>query len=294
MTIVDSDQTTRAQTKSRRQFVPDWLKPVKSDSADGTMALVDHLRELRYRVIWSFIAFVIVFIVAIVVEMQYHVFFDVITAPLTAAKEAYEAKHPGQTVMLTTEGVTGPFALAMKMAAIASLIATCPVWIWHIWAFIMPGLLANEKKYTLRFMFSAVPLFLAGVAMGYYVMPKGFEVMMGFNPPGATQINELNKYLTFELQMLLIFGVSFLLPVLLVALNLIGLVRGKQLSKMRTVAVFVCFIFAAVATPSTDPFSMLALSVPMVVGYIIAEIITRAHDRRLIASGELIELDDED
>lgn len=279
--------------RRRRQIIPGWLRPPRSESSDGTMALVDHLRELRYRVTISFIAFALIFIVALVVEMNWHWFYDAITYPLAMAKEGYEART-GQKVIISTEGIMGGFTLSMKIAAIASLILTCPVWIYQLWMFIMPGLLANEKRYTMRFMFSAIPLFLMGVAVGYVVMPKGFEVMMGFNPPDTTQINEMNKYLTFELQMLLIFGVSFLLPVVLVALNLLGVVRGRQLSKMRTLAIFICFVFAALATPSTDPFSMLALSVPMAVMYMIAEVITRTRDRRLIESGQLIVLDDED
>ncbi|MCT1459142.1 twin-arginine translocase subunit TatC [Aestuariimicrobium sp. p3-SID1156] len=273
--------------------MPDWLKPVKHDNPDGTMALVDHLRELRYRVIWSFIIFLIFLVACLVVEMQYHIFYDVITKPLMQAKHAFESRT-GQTVMVTTEGITGAFALRMKIAAIASLIVTCPVWIWHIWAFIMPGLLENEKRYSLRFMLTAVPLFLMGVTVGYLVLPKGFEVMMSFNPPDTTQINEMNKYLTFELQMLLIFGLSFLLPVVLVALNLVGVLRARTLTQFRLPAIFGCFIFGAIATPSTDPFSMLALSAPMAILYMVAEVITHAHDRRLRARGELIELDDED
>lgn len=286
--------TTATRPRARRQIIPDWLKPVHSDSDDGTMALVDHLRELRFRVIMSFLAFAVIFIVAVVIEMRHEFFYRLITAPLTKAAAGYQASHPGQDVMLTIGGTTGGFVLTMKIAAIASLILTCPVWIYQLWMFIMPGLLEKEKRYTFRFMGSAIPLFLMGVVAGYVVMPKGFEVMMGFNPPGATQINELNEYLTFELHMLLIFGLSFLLPVVLVALNMVGLVRGRQLSKLRTVAIFVCFIFAAIATPSTDPFSMLALSVPMAVGYLAAEVITRSRDRKLYASGQLIDLDVED
>lgn len=285
--------TATDTTRRRRGFLPDWLKPVQAESPDGTMALVDHLRELRYRVIWSFIAFSIIFVVCLVVEMKYHWFYDIITHPLFQAKDGYEART-GQRVLITTEGIMGGFSLSMKIAAIASLIITCPVWIWHLWAFVMPGLLENEKKYTLRFMGSAIPLFLMGVAMSYLVMPKGFEVMMTFNPPDTTQINEMNKYLTFELHMLLIFGLSFLLPVVLVALNLVGVLRGRTLSRMRMIAVFACFVFGAIATPSTDPFSMLALSAPMAILYVVAEIICNLHDKRLIASGELVLLDDED
>ncbi|MBO1029905.1 twin-arginine translocase subunit TatC [Tessaracoccus sp. SD287] len=286
MSVIENDT-------GRRQIIPGWLKPPVNDSPDGTMALVDHLRELRYRVIMSFIAFVAIFIVALVIEMNWHWFYDAITYPLNTAKAGYEART-GQEVLVTTEGIMGGFTLAMKIAAIASLILTCPVWIWHLWKFIMPGLLENEKKYSTRFMGSAIPLFLMGVAMGFLVMPKGFEVMMTFNPPDTTQINEMNDYLTFELHMLLIFGLSFLLPVVLVALNLLGVVTGKQLSKMRTVAIFVCFVFGAIATPSTDPFSMLALSLPMAIMYVIAEVICRSRDKRMIAAGLMVELDDEE
>lgn len=280
--------------KERKGIIPGWLKPVRSDSPDGTMALVDHLRELRYRVIMSFLAFLVIAIVALVIENTTHWLSTFAIQPLNEAIDAYKQKYPDQEVLLTTEGVMGPFTLQMKIAAVAALIASCPVWMWHLWAFIMPGLLANEKKYALRFLGAAIPLFLAGVAVGYLVMPKGFAVMLGFNPPGATNINDMSKYLSFELQMLLVFGLSFLLPVVLVGLNLMGIVRARTLSKVRTVAIFACFIFAALATPSTDPLSMLALSAPMAIMYLIAEAICHINDRRLIASGQLIELDLDD
>ncbi|MGA4507686.1 twin-arginine translocase subunit TatC [Propionibacteriaceae bacterium G1746] len=267
------------ERETRKGVLPDWLRAPKSDSPDGTMALVDHLRELRYRVIISFIAFVVVLIVAFIIENTTHLLTDLMTQPILAAKDAYLLKYPDREVILSTDGIMGGFTLQVKVAAVAGLIFSCPIWIWQLWSFIVPGLLSNEKKYTLRFMGAAIPLFLFGVAVGYLVLPKGFEVMMGFNPPGTTNINEMNNYLSFELRMLLVFGLSFLLPVVLVALNLLGVVKATQLSKSRVVAIFVCFIFGAIATPSTDPISMLALAVPMALMYLISEVICHIHDR---------------
>ena len=285
MTVIEND------VRARRRVIPGWLRPPKTDSPDGTMALVDHLRELRYRVIISFIGFVLVFIAAFVVENTTHLLTDLMSWPILDARDAYLAKYPDREVILSTDGVMGGFSLQVKVAAVAGLIFSCPIWIWQLWSFIVPGLLASEKKYTTRFMGAAIPLFLLGTFMGYIVLPKGFAVMMGFNPPGTTNINEMNSYLSFELRMLLVFGLSFLLPVVLVALNLLGVVKAHQLAKFRTIAVFACFIFGALATPSTDPISMLALAVPMVAMYLISEVICQAHDRAVAAKGDELVVD---
>lgn len=277
MTIVDSDQTTRAQTKSRRQFVPDWLKPVKSDSADGTMALVDHLRELRYRVIISVVAITISFALC----WNWHEFlYRQVFWPYKQAITWYQEAHPTGDVNLVTDGIAGAFMLNLKTCLYAAIIVSCPIWLYQVWAFIAPGLLAKEKKYALAFMGAAIPLFLSGVALAYWIAPKGFAVLLGFTPEDVTNLQDVSKFLQFLVIMLLVFGGSFLLPVILVALNLMGIVRAHQLSRFRIPAIFICFVFGAFATPSVDPFSMLAMAIPMALMYIISEVICHANDRR--------------
>ena len=162
----------------------------------------------------------------------------------------------------------------------AGIFFSAPIWLWQVWAFVAPGLLAKEKKYSLAFLGSAIPLFLAGIVLGYWISPKGFVVLLGFTPQGVTNIQDVNDFLHFMSIMLMVFGVSFLLPVILVALNAVGILRGRTMGKYRNIAIFACFIFGAVATPSTDPFSMLALSLPMAVMYVLSEIICRVSDNR--------------
>jgi sec-independent protein translocase protein TatC len=144
------------------------------------------------------------------------------------------------------------------------------------------------------FIAAGVPLFLTGVGLGYWILPKGLVVLMGFTPQNSPVANmvEMVPFLTFMIQIMLVFGVAFLLPVVVVALNFAGVVTGKQLGAARSYSVVGIFVFAAIATPSTDPISMLALALPMAVLYLVAEIICRGNDRRKarrIADGALVD-----
>jgi sec-independent protein translocase protein TatC len=154
------------------------------------------------------------------------------------------------------------------------------VWLYQIWAFILPGLHRNERKWTVLFISIAGPLFLSGVALGYYVLPKGLAVLIGFTPESVTNLVDLNGYLSFILRILLVFGISFEIPLFVVLLNLAGVVRAHQLAKWRSWIVFGTFIFAAIATPSTDPITMLFLALPMTALFLISEVIARVIDRR--------------
>lgn len=254
------------------------------------MALVDHLKELRYRVVVAAVAVVIAMALCLIF---YKDLTTIVMWPIDSAIDAHVAAHPDARSELTINNITGGFMFMLKIGGVAGLIVSCPVWLYQLWAFILPGLLVNEKKYAVRFLGSAIPLFLMGVALGYIVTPKGFAILLGFNPDGVLNLNDLNTFLAFELRMLLVFGLSFLLPVILVALNLLGVIKAHQLAKARTVSIFACFVFAAIATPSVDPFSMLALAMPMVLMYLLSEVICRAHDRRVADRGDEIVLADD-
>lgn len=243
------------------------------------MTLSDHFRELRYRVI------LIVLIVAIgmaAMAFVYQPLYEILLNPYLRAVEVFNESRPGQEVMVVNAGVAAPLTLAIKIVAIAGAVVTSPLWLYQVWAFIAPGLLAKEKKWSLVFIGAGVPLFLTGVALGYWVLPKGLVVLMGFTPQDSPVANmvEMVPFLNFMIQLMLVFGVAFLLPVVLVALNLAGVVTGKQLGGARSYAVVGMFVFAAVATPSTDPISMLALALPMTVLYVVAEVLCRINDRR--------------
>ena len=242
------------------------------------MALVDHLRELRYRLIVSLAAVVVLAAVALIV---YQPMLRVVLWPIQRAIGLYQQANPGAQVALVTNGLTSAFSLYFKICFMAGFLAACPVWLYQLWRFVSPGLRKNERRSALIFLIPAIPLFLAGVGLGYWVTPKGFALLLGFNPPSVVNLNDLNDYLTFELRLLLVFGAAFLLPVVLVMLNRVGILKATALAKGRKVAIVGCVVFSAVATPTTDAFSMLMLAVPMVVMYLVAEVVCRVHDRTL-------------
>ncbi len=277
-------------TTEKRKLNLGWLTP-PAKSVDGTMALVDHLKEFRYRVIISALGVILVTALCMVFYKQ---LYAVVMDPWAQARSIYLARNPevdGSKIILSVANLTGGFMLILKVGGLFGLILSCPVWLYQLWSFIVPGLLVNEKKYARRFLGAAIPLFLAGVALGYWISPKGFAVLMQFNPQGVTNITDAAQYLSFVMRMLTVFGLSFLLPVVIVALNLVGVVKAKGLAKYRNLTIFGCFVFGAVATPSVDPFSMLALSLPMVVMYFVSEFICRANDRRRAERGDEFKVD---
>ena len=260
-----------------------WLKPPKG-SPDGSMSLFEHIAELRYRLI----VIALTVIVGTVVCWFFRDWLtDIIFRPYQVAADALRAKNPGAEIQLVNNGVASPFTLALKVSALAGLLLTAPIWLYQLWSFIVPGLLAKEKKWTLIFLGSATPLFLAGVAVGYYVMPKGLVVLLGFTENGITNLQDVNQFLSFLMRFMLVFGVAFLIPEVVLILNIVGVLKAKYLSKYRSIIIFGTFVFGAVATPSTDPFSMLALALPMTVLFIVAEVIAHVLDRRKARRGTL-------
>lgn len=268
---------------ARRRFSLAWLKPPKVP-ADGIMTLGEHLRELRYRFIFSAVAIILA---ATLCGLFYDPLYQLLLYPWSLAIADLKQSNPGIDTSVVNIGVTAPFMLAMKICGFGGLILSSPVWLYQAWAFIVPALLAKEKKLALGFIAAAVPLFIAGVFVGWWILPKGIEVMLSFTPSSVpvTNMLDINNFLDMLLQLMLVSGLAFLLPVFLVGLNLVGVVTAKGLAKARTYAIFGCFVFGAAATPSTDPFSMLALAVPMGLLYIAAELICRVNDRRRARRG---------
>src|SRR6478609_1382593 len=209
------------------------------------MALADHLRELRARVLGD-----------------------------SVDTKAY------------IKGAAGPLLIQLKLSGIAALVVTSPYWLYQIWAFIVPGLHPQEKRWTRAFVAIAGPLFIVGVGVGYYVLPKGLEVLIGFTPAKLQNLVEFSEYFSFFTRMLLVFGVSFEIPLFVILLNLAGIVSGRALGEHRAWIIVGVFVFAAAATPSTDPFSMLMLAIPMTVLFLISEVIARFVDRRRAREAE--------
>ena len=255
-----------------------WLKPPKA-SPDGVMSLADHLRELRYRIIVSALVIVVGLIVCWIFYLPLYSF---LLDPYEQARAAINASHPNLRIEAALSGVVAPLMLQLMVSAVGGLVLTSPVWLYQVWAYLAPALLAKEKKYALLFLGAAVPLFLAGVVLGYVILPQAVIVMLGFMPDTVSALNliYIDDFLKLMMQLMLVFGLGFLLPVVLETLNLMGVLSAKALASARPYALFGCAVFGAAATPGGDPFSMLALALPMMALYIIAEFICRANDKR--------------
>lgn len=248
-------------------------RPQHPVGADGRMALSDHFRELRARLMRSALVFVISFGVAL---YFYDQLLELVMEPYNGAREALGEKVETNAYV---KGATGPLMLQLKLCGVAALAGSSPYWLYQIWAFILPGLHANERTWSRIFAGVAGPLFLGGVALGYYVLPKGLEVLIGFTPGNLQSLVEFGEYFSFLTRMLLVFGIAMEIPLFVVMLNLAGVVSGKAIGRHRPWIIIGTFVFAAVATPSTDPFAMTALAACMTVLFLVSEVIARTVDR---------------
>lgn len=255
-----------------------WLKPPPLP-ADGSMSLFEHLSELRYRLVVASLAIVAGMIVAWFFRES---LLDVLKIPYLSAIADLKTKKPDAQTLLVNINLTSPLALALKVSALAGAIATAPIWLYQLWAFIAPGLLSREKKWTMIFLSAATPMFLGGVVVGYFVMPKGIQVLLSFTQDGVSNLQDVNAYLSFLIRIMLVFGIGFLLPLVVLMLNIVGVIKASQLAKYRIYIVFATFVFGAVATPSTDPYSMLLLALPMTVLFLVAEVLAHVLDRRKV------------
>jgi sec-independent protein translocase protein TatC len=247
--------------------------PQDAVGPDGRMALADHFREFRARLLRSLLVFLLALALAIVFR---HALYDAVYGPYSDAQAAL----PEGTTVATTSGPGAGLLLWLTLGAFAAAVVTAPYWLYQVWAFVLPGLYAQERKMTRIFVGVAGPLFIAGIALGYVTLPVALKVLIGFNPDGVVNLTDFNDYLQFFTRTLLVFGLAFNIPVFVVLLNLAGVVKGKTLKAYRPWIIIGTFIFAAVATPSADPFTMTLMAVPMVLLFFASEAIARINDRR--------------
>ena len=240
--------------------------------AEQVMTLTSHLRELRNRLIVSLVAIMLGGVVGLV---YYEEIVELLQKPYNDA-----AAELGLEAFVTIQGITAPFTFNLIIGLVVGVIIASPVWLLQIWSFVTPGLHRAERRWAIVFSISAGPLFIAGAALAYFVLPVGIKVLLNFTPEGVTNLNDLAGYLQFILRLLLVFGVAFELPVFLVLLNLAGVVTGEKLGRWRRGAIFGIFVFAAVATPTGDPITMLLLAVPMWLLFEVAVVICKFRDRR--------------
>jgi sec-independent protein translocase protein TatC len=247
--------------------------PQDAVGPDGRMALADHFREFRARLLRCLLVFVLALSVALFFR---HFLIDLVYGPYEDA----QAKLPDGVTEATTSGAGAGLLLWLTLCGFAAAIATAPYWLYQIWAFVLPGLYAQERRMSRVFVAIAGPLFLAGIVLGYVTLPVALEVLIGFNPEGVTNLIDFNDYLQFFTRTLFVFGLAFNIPVFVVLLNFAGVVKGASLKAYRPWIIIGTFVFAAVATPSADPFTMTLMAVPMVLLFFASEAIARFNDRR--------------
>ncbi|MFM8351815.1 MAG: twin-arginine translocase subunit TatC [Actinomycetales bacterium] len=239
------------------------------------MPLTEHLRELRNRLVKAGIAILAGMIVGWVFYPQ---LFAILSAPFEDVVE--QARAEGRTVILALTGVADPFVLQLQVAAVAGLLLSSPVWLYQIWRFVTPGLHRNERRWAIGFVLVATPLFAAGVLLAYTVLPIGLDILFGFTPEGVENIVSVDRYLSFFLRTVIVFGVGFLVPLMLVLLNFAGVLSGKRLLSWWRWIIITVVIFAAIATPTGDPINLILLAGPIMVLVMIAVGIALLNDRR--------------
>ncbi|MEU6975871.1 MULTISPECIES: twin-arginine translocase subunit TatC [unclassified Streptomyces] len=268
------------------------LKSARKQEKDpeGRMPLVEHLRELRNRLAKGLLAIAAVTVVALVYSEDLMQF---LTKSVPTCAEGVTSSG-GNCAIVSFNTLMAPFSTTIQLSLTAGLVVASPVWLYQLWAFIAPGLHKNEKKYTYAFVGAAVPLFGAGAYLAYLILPVSVKVLISLTPDGSANILGLNDVLDFTLRMVLVFGLAFELPLVLVMLNLTGVLSGRRMARWWRGVIMGVFVFGAVITPTTDPVGMLALAGPITILYLAAVGFSLLNDKRRARNNPDAELDDDE
>jgi sec-independent protein translocase protein TatC len=253
----------------------------RRSNPDGRMPVLDHLRELRRRLI---LVLLVLAAGGVVGWLCYDQILAVLQRPYCHVSGKYRFQGADGRCVLVYSGVLDGFTIRLKVSLIAGAVLTAPLWLYQIWAFVTPGLRRRERRYTVTFVAVSSLLFALGAALAYVVLVKCLSILLQQGGDGTQAMLTVNAYLSFVVLMLVVFGLSFEVPLLVVMANLAGVVSAARLKKSQRIAIFLIFLFAAVATPSTDPFSMCALAVPMVLLFEGAVLFAVLHDKRAAAA----------
>ncbi|HEX4867613.1 MAG TPA: twin-arginine translocase subunit TatC [Acidimicrobiales bacterium] len=241
---------------------------------DSRMSLVEHLTELRDRLIKIAIAVVLGMVIAFVLYPQ---IFDFLLAPYKEI--AREGNTLGDGKLLILDPLEG-FGVRMRLAAYGGIALAMPVILWQIWQFVTPGLYPHERRYAVPFVVSALVLFLLGAGLAYYTLPRALQFLVSIGGDELVTAFAPGKYFTLITYMMLAFGIGFEFPILLIFLQMAGILSVGNLRQARRYAIVGICVLVAVITPSGDPISMLMLSVPMVLFYEASIIVGRILERR--------------
>ena len=235
------------------------------------MSLGGHLKELRRRLF-----FIAIFIFAGTVGgwYLYEPIFGALSKPVVDYAKSH---HSVATVNLPT--ITAAFDLQMQVSIFAGIIISSPFWLYQLWAFVSPALQKRERRYTVGFMVSAIPLFFAGCALAWVSFPAFIETLLSFTPNGSSNLISAQEYVLFVVRVLLVFGLAFVLPVILVMLNFARVLTAKGILKGWRIALLSIAIIAALATPVADPMSMFLVMIPMLALYFASAAVAGVNDR---------------
>jgi sec-independent protein translocase protein TatC len=256
---------------------------VKKQNPEGKMSLSGHLKELRNRLFWSAI-----FLLAGSIAGWF--LFDAVFAELQRPIVAL-ANQPGSNATINFPTVVSAFDVRLQVSIFLGLLMSSPVWLFNIWSFITPGLKKKERKYTIWFVVVSVPLFLAGTALAWSSLPTFVRVLVGFTPEGSANVINASEYILFTIRILLVFGIAFVLPVVLVLLNFAGIITAQNIIKSWRMAIFISAVVGAIATPVAEPMAMFLLMIPLLILYFVAAGIASLHDKRLAKKSAEIDLE---
>lgn len=243
----------------------------RSGNSERRMSLGEHLLELRKRLFRSAIAIVLFAIGGWFVA---DLVWDALREPIVAI-----ATGDDRNAQINYPNLTSAFDIRIQIAVTVGIVAASPVWLYQVFAFLVPGLTKKERRYTFGFLLTAIPLFLGGCLAGWYVFPHIVAILTSFVPDEDASLVDASQYLGFVLKLMLAVGVAFVMPVFLVLLNFLGVVSARGILAGWRWAIIGIFVFCAIATPAADIASMFLLAIPMIILYFAAAGIAWWHDR---------------
>lgn len=236
------------------------------------MSLGSHLRELQIRLTWS-AGFLVVG--TVIGWFLFDPVFKILQEPLLDVTKAR-----GIEAIVNFGTVVSAFDTRIQVSIFLGVLITSPFWLYNLWSFVSPGLKSRERRFTLGFVFSAVPLFLTGAYIAWTSLPTFVVVLIGFTPEGSSNVINASEYILFTIRIVLVFGLAFVMPVVLVLLNFASLLTGMAILKGWRIAVFTIAVVSALATPTADLMSMFMLMAPLSALYFVAVGVSVLNDKR--------------
>jgi sec-independent protein translocase protein TatC len=254
-------------------LIPERFRRRSSRDPEATMTLVEHLEELRRRL---FIAVGAVTVGSVVGWFLYGPVLHLLQKPYcdTLTNMPKQSRPPTGCRFAFT-GPLDPTLIKLKVVVFIGLFIALPIVLWQLWAFVTPGLRKSERKWAVPFVLSSVLLFALGAAIAYLMLPKGLGFLLGFAGQGFVPLMTGDRFLGFVMLLAVAFGISFEFPIILIFLCGVGVISSDKLRQWRRGAIVFIAVFAAIITPSADPYTMLAMMIPMVLFYEAAIVVAR-------------------